>query len=184
MTKDRFLNELKQHLKKIPKQDLDDILRDYSEYFQNALDDGKQDHEIIQSLGSPKQLAKELLATYYIDEVQKTDSVGNIFRAVWAAVGLGFLNLIFLLGPFIAMVVTVASFWFTAFVFVLTPLLVLLKAVIAIESFIWFEFFIAISLAGIGILLLIGLYYMTALLKKWTIKYLKLNVAIVKGERT
>lgn len=182
MTKDQFMNKLKQHLKKIPKQDLDDILWDYEEYFQNAQNDGKLEHEIVQSLGSPKQLAKELLATYYINEVQKYDSVGNIFRAVWAGVGLGFLNLIFILGPFIAMVATVAAFWITAFVFVLTPFLVILKAAISIESFIWFEFFLALSLAGIGILLLIGLYYISGMLKKWTIQYLKINVAIVKGE--
>lgn len=168
----------------MPKQDLDDILRDYEEYFQNAQNDGKMEQEVVQSLGSPKQLAKELLATYYIDEVQKSNSIGNIFRAIWASIGLGFLNLIFILGPFIAVVVTVASLWFVAVVFVLTPFLVLLKAAISIQLFIWFEFFLALSLAGIGILLLIGLYYLSSMLKKWTIRYLKVNVAIVKGEKT
>lgn len=182
MTKKQFLDELKWQLKKLPRQELGDILRDYDEYFQNAQSDGKQEHEIVQSLGSPKQLAKELLATHYIDEVQKSASVLNIARAVWAAVGLGFLNIIFILGPFIAIVVTLASFWLTAFIFVLTPLVVVINTVVHIDSFTWFDLFVAISFSGVGILLLTGLYYITALLKKWTIHYLKFNVAIVKGE--
>lgn len=95
MTKNQFLAELERQLYKLPKQEVEDILRDYDEYFQNAQFDGKDEHEVIKSLGSPKQLAKELLATYYFEEVQKSATFSNIARAVWAAVGLGFLNIIF-----------------------------------------------------------------------------------------
>lgn len=183
MTKNQFLAELERHLNKLPKQELEDILRDYEEYFQNALSDGKTEQEIAKSLGSPKQLAKELLATHYIEEVEKSDSALNIARAIWAAVGLGFLNIIFILGPFIGIVATVASLWFSAFIFIITPLFVLIKAIFFTESFVWLDLFIAITLSGIGILFIIGLYYATALLKKWTIQYLKFNVAIVKGDK-
>ena len=183
MTKEQFLEELKRQLKKLPNQELEEVLRDYDEYFMIAQSEGKQDQEVIQSLGSPKQIAKELLATYYIEEMQKTASVQNISRAIWAGLGLGFLNLIFILGPFIGVVATVVSLWFSAIVFVLTPLLVLILVAINIQIFTWFNLFASIALCGIGILLNIGLYYITALLKKWTIQYLKLNVSIVKGER-
>lgn len=183
MTKNQFLAELERQLYKLPKQEVEDILRDYDEYFQNAQFDGKDEHEVIKSLGSPKQLAKELLATYYFEEVQKSATFSNIARAVWAAVGLGFLNIIFLLGPFIGIVVTVVSLWFSAFIFVLSPLFVLFKAIFFTESFIWFDLFVSIALSGIGILFLVGLYYVTLLLKKWTVQYLKFNIAIVKGEK-
>ncbi|MEK4700231.1 DUF1700 domain-containing protein [Solibacillus sp. FSL R7-0668] len=182
MTRKQFLEELKKQLKKLPKQDQEEIIRDYEEYFHIALAEGKQEHEVAQSLGTPKQLAKELKATYYIEEMQKSASFINITRAIWAAVGLGFLNIIFILGPFIAIVATFASLWVTASIFVLTPILVLINAAIQLNSFIWFEFFVALTISGVGILLLIGLYYITALLKKWSIQYLKLNVSIVKGE--
>lgn len=182
MTRKQFLEELKKQLKKLPKQDQEEIIRYYEEYFHIALAEGKQEHEVAQSLGTPKQLAKELKATYYIEEMQKSSSFINITMAIWAAVGLGFLNIIFILGPFIAIVATFASLWVTASIFVLTPILVLINAAIQLNSFIWFEFFVALTISGVGILLLIGLYYITALLKKWSIQYLKLNVSIVKGE--
>lgn len=89
----------------------------------------------------------------------------------------------FLLGPFIGIVVTVVSLWFSAFIFVLSPLFVLFKAIFFTESFIWFDLFVSIALSGIGILFLVGLYYVTLLLKKWTVQYLKFNIAIVKGEK-
>lgn len=182
MIKKQFLEELKKQLKKLPKQDQEEIIRDYDEYFQIAQLEGKQEHEVAQSLGTPKQLAKELIATYYIEEMQKSASFKNITQAVWAAVGSGFLNIVFILGPFIAIVATLAALWITASIFVVTPLVVLLNAAINIQLFTWFEFFVALTISGVGILLLIGLYYITALFKKWTIHYLKFNVSIVKGE--
>lgn len=182
MTKEQFLTELESQLKKLPKSDQEEILRDYNEYFTIAQSDGKLEHEVVQALGSPKQLAKELLASYYIEEMQKSASAKNTMRALWAGVGLGFLNLIFIVGPFIGIVSTVASFWLVGIVFLFTPALVLIGAAFNVGSFAWFDFFVALTLSGVGVFILMGLYYITSLLKKWSIRYLKFNVAIVKGD--
>lgn len=40
----------------------DDILRDYSEFFQNGLEDGKSEEQLAAEFGPPKQAAAELLA--------------------------------------------------------------------------------------------------------------------------
>lgn len=181
MNKEQFLNELKLKLNKLPKQDQEEIIQDYKEYFYNAQIDGKEEVEVVTSLGSPTKLAKELVATYYIDEVEKKATVKNILHAVWATVGLGFLNLIFILGPFIGVAAIVLGLWLSAIAFVLSPLLMLINPLVTTAAFSLFNFFNAIILAGLGILLGVGMYYCTKKLIKWTVRYLKYNVEIVKG---
>ena len=62
------------------------------------------EEQIAGALGSPSQIAKEILATYHLEKVENTASAGNIMRAAWAVIGLGFFNLVIVLGPFIALV--------------------------------------------------------------------------------
>lgn len=62
MNRDDFLDILKDYLEKyFNKSELDDILRDYEEYFLNAQLEGKSDEDIVNVLGSPKSVAKELI---------------------------------------------------------------------------------------------------------------------------
>ena len=63
MRKDDFLEILKDYLKNSFSQDeIIDILRDYEEYFIDGAIEGKTEMEIISGLGSPKEIAAELLA--------------------------------------------------------------------------------------------------------------------------
>ncbi|RRH08087.1 DUF1700 domain-containing protein, partial [Clostridioides difficile] len=54
LNKTEFLEILKDYLKKdFSESEVNDILRDYEEYFVDGLIEGKSDMEIIASLGSP-----------------------------------------------------------------------------------------------------------------------------------
>ncbi|EQF25747.1 hypothetical protein QEW_1728 [Clostridioides difficile CD160] len=62
MNKTEFLEILKDYLKKdFSESEVNDILRDYEEYFVDGIIEGKSDMEIIASLGSPKSIARELI---------------------------------------------------------------------------------------------------------------------------
>ncbi|NMS88648.1 DUF1700 domain-containing protein [Clostridioides difficile] len=62
LNKTEFLEILKDYLKKdFSESEVNDILRDYEEYFVDGLIEGKSDMEIIASLGSPKYIARELI---------------------------------------------------------------------------------------------------------------------------
>ena len=62
MRKEDFLEILKDYLKNdFSEDEVIDILRDYEEYFVNGAIEGKSEIEIISSLGSPKEIANELL---------------------------------------------------------------------------------------------------------------------------
>lgn len=93
MTKDQFLKQLRAGLQKLSIEEQQDILHDYEEHFFNGLEEGKTEAEIAASLGSPQQISKELLATYHLEKAENAISTGNVFRAIWAVIGLGFLIL-------------------------------------------------------------------------------------------
>lgn len=181
MNKEQFLKQLQRKVKQLPKEDKEEIIRDYVEYFHNAKLEGKDENETIASLGSPDQLSKELLATYSKEKGQNIKPATTIFRSVWAAIGLGFLNLIFVLAPFLAVVAVVISLWISAVAFILAPVVVLINAVVSGDSFFWFDFFAAIGFTGIGIFFFIGNYFLTKILMSWTMRYLHYNIAVVKG---
>ena len=61
MTEQQFLNELELALTTLPVDERNDILSDIKEYFINGREDGKTDSDIAASLGSPKEIAQELV---------------------------------------------------------------------------------------------------------------------------
>lgn len=181
MNKEQFLSKLNDSLKRLPSEEREDILQDFKEHFEIGMSEGKSEAEIIKGLGSPQHIAKELIATYRIEQVEKTATAGNVLRAVWAVIGLGFFNLLIVLGPFIALVSIVLAGWFSGFVFVVSPLLYVINVVVSPEIFTLYELFFTLLLSGLGIFIVIGLYYVTRLLVKGFVKYLNFNVSMVKG---
>ena len=176
MNKDNFLMDLQQQLKKLPSEDLQEIMRDYEEYFLIGMNEGKTEAEIITKLGSPNQVAKEILANYQLELLEKNPSTFNMLKATWAVIGLGLFNLIFILGPFITLLSLLFAGWIVSVSFVFSPMLALFSLTIG-------SFFQSILLCGVGLLLGIGLYYLTISVKQLIIKYLKFNLSIVRGAK-
>ncbi|WP_430786882.1 HAAS signaling domain-containing protein [Virgibacillus flavescens] len=181
MNSKQFINELESALKGLPDAERQDILRDFQEHFTMGLAEGKTEEQIASSLGSPQHIAKELRATHHVEKMEATASTGNILRAVWAVIGLGFFNLVIVLGPLIALASIVFAGWVSGFAFVVSPVLVVIEALFFPSTFEWFELFFSIMLTGAGLLLLIGLFYATKALINLFIRYLKYNVSLVKG---
>ncbi|WP_298474234.1 DUF4097 family beta strand repeat-containing protein [uncultured Psychrobacillus sp.] len=64
MTEQQFIKELELALHQMTADERNEIVSDIREYFSNAREDGKTDIDISSSLGSPKQIAQELLENY------------------------------------------------------------------------------------------------------------------------
>lgn len=181
MNKEQFLKTLSSHLKKLPADERRDILQDFEEHFTFGLEEGKQEQEVAASLGSPDKIAKELLASHHLEKVEATATTGNIIRAVWAVIGLGFFNLVIVLGPFIVLAAIVFSGWAVAAAFVLSPVLVFVNLVIFPETFMFFDLFFSLGLSGLGLFVVIGMFFVTRWLTKGFVRYLEFNVQLVKG---
>lgn len=181
MTKDQFLKSLESALKPLSQAERQDIIQDYEEHFLIGLEEGKSEEKIADALGSPNQIAKELLASYHIEKVDAKVTTGNMFRAIWAVIGLGFFNLVIVLAPFITVVALIFSGWAVGISFILSPLLALIDLALQSGTFKFFNLFISILLCGLGIFISIGMFYTTKFFIKGFVRYLKYNTSLVKG---
>jgi len=183
MTEQQFLQDLDRYLRPVKEEDRREIMQDYVDHFAFALAEGKTEGEVADSLGSPKQLAREILADYRIVKMETTRSMGDTFRAVWSVIGLGFLNLLLVLSPLIVLVALVFSGWVTGLSFVASPLLVLASAMFQPMFFQWADLFLSLLFCGAGIFLTVGMVHVTGGLKNLLLRYLKFNISVVKGGR-
>ncbi|SFD81752.1 Uncharacterized membrane protein [Paenibacillus catalpae] len=181
MTRNNFLHQLDAELKGIPSLERADILHDYEEHFVFGLEEGKSEEEIAAALGSPAHIAKELLAGYHVKKASASSSAGSIIRAAWAVIGLSFFNLVIVLGPAVGVAGVIFAGWAVSLAFLGSPLLVIVDAFFHPDTFILFDLFFSLGMCGIGILIGMGMWYVTKLAKKASISYLKYNVALVKG---
>lgn len=82
MTENQFISELETALKRLPAEERNDILQDIREYFTDGREDGKSESEIALSLGSPANIAEELLGSYSFEEkkveIESTNEVITI----------------------------------------------------------------------------------------------------------
>ncbi|MGW5981328.1 HAAS signaling domain-containing protein [Bacillus mycoides] len=181
MTKDKFLQQLNVSLKRLSEKERADILKDYEEHFTFGLEEGKTEEEITASLGSPAQIAKELLAGYHIEKVTASATTGNVFRAIWAVIGLGFFNLVIVLGPAIAVAALIFSGWALGISFLCLPLFVIVDTIVHPNTFLLFNLFVSLALCGLGYFIVIAMLSLTKLAKNGFVRYLKFNIALVKG---
>ncbi|MCC3867123.1 DUF1700 domain-containing protein [Terrisporobacter mayombei] len=82
MNRKEFLDILRDYLKKdFSEDEINDIIRDYEEYFVNGEIEGKSDLETIAALGSPKLIVRDLTNQTKDDEskINKKDKIEDIF---------------------------------------------------------------------------------------------------------
>lgn len=182
MTKHEFLTELEALLERLPEEERRDVLYDYEEHFQLGLADGKYEEDITASLGRPKTIAKELSADYYITHAKENQSAANITRAVIAVVALGFFNLIFVLGPFAGIAGLIIGLYAAAVSLILVPVGLLFRGVMIGGGHILSGVFNIMMSVGAGVLMMIGLIYLTRWMYILSLRYLQFNVRIAKGE--
>ncbi|HFI0040483.1 TPA: DUF1700 domain-containing protein [Streptococcus suis] len=80
MNRIEYLQKLEKHLKHLPKEDFQDTL----DYFNEFFDEKENDEEAIRELGSPKEAASEILATLY--EKERTEDKPNTRNMVWLTI--------------------------------------------------------------------------------------------------
>lgn len=143
----------------------------------------RSEEEIARSLGSPRQLARELLTAYHLEQAETRATAGNVARALWAVIGLSFFNLVFVLGPFLGLVGILLAGWATGLALVVSPLAFLANASLGLlpAGDLLHDFFVSLALAGTGILIVIGMLYVTRLCTRIFVGYLRFNAKLVMG---
>jgi uncharacterized membrane protein len=150
MTRTAFLSALRDGLRGLEGQEVDDIVADYAAHFSDGIAAGRSEEEVARALGDPARLAKELRAEAGLRRWQEHRNAGNLFAAVFAFVGLATLDLVLLLP--LLLVVALALFVFAvvlmAFFFMGIASVV---SLLSWESFSTASGAIARFLAGVGL---------------------------------
>ncbi len=189
MNKKDFLNKLSLYLGVIPVEERQDVINDFEEHFREGLAEGRTEEEIADSLGDPKALANQFKANILVSKAEKTTSAINITRAVLATLGLGFLNLIFILGPFIAIVAVLVSLFASAIAIIASGITVFFASIFGPLVPQYFAVLInpAVAIFGsigitlFGILFFVGDIYLAKWLYRLFVRYIKFNLKIITG---
>ncbi|WP_321506126.1 HAAS signaling domain-containing protein [uncultured Methanoregula sp.] len=189
-TEQEYIRILKSRLEGVlPRDELDDLLSDYSEHFRIGKSSGRTEDDLCRSLGSPDDVAREVKATHFVNKAESTRSCGNIFHAVIATLGLGLFNLVFVLVPFIVIVALLVVIFLLGVAFAIfgpAAFILSILQILGIPAFaIWQSpaagTFFSIGITTFGLLLIAAAFYLARFFYHLGIRYLKWNIRIIRG---
>lgn len=190
MNKSEYLNQLRKEMGGMSFSDIEDIIRDQEEYFRDALSSGRDESQVISSLGDPAQIAKELKAEHQIKvatiEENFLPKTKNIFKAIFALCVLAPFNLIFVFGPFLGLCGVLLALWSVGCAAIIVSLAVAVTAAIAIfmvSPLLGITlFFACVGAFGASILYLCAIFFLTSWFLKMTVAFLKWNIQFITNQ--
>jgi uncharacterized membrane protein len=116
MTRAEFLTRLKRGLTGMPAAQIADIVADYEAHFNDAQEAGRSESEVAAALGDPERLAREQRAEQGVKRWEETKNPSAAAGAIFAIVGLGALDILFLLPLLMGVLGTLFAFFMAAIV--------------------------------------------------------------------
>ena len=189
MKKAEFIEELKNELSSLNEDELNEVIQDQEEFIRDAMSTGRSEEDVIASLGSPKAFAESIKLEYKVRKIKDSSSTWDSVKESLTATGILFglmpLAVLLLLGPGLAVVSFLFSWFVTTLVFLLISMFMIMG------SFLVFVFgmglveffailflsmgFVFASLASLSLLVAIVKFFVELLVKyiNWSLKTLK-----------
>jgi uncharacterized membrane protein len=192
MNQVEFLSQLKRALGGLAEQEKTEILADYEEHFRMAREAGKSDEQISQSLGNPRVLGRSYRVDSLLEEGRAEGKVSAVVRAIFASLSLGFFNIVVVLAPFIALLAVIVSLWTVAVSLALSGVCVILALIASpfLPGFINlggvgvpFLIFSSIGVSALGLLAVIGMWFLTRWFVFAVATYAQFNARIIMNRR-
>lgn len=190
MNKKQFMREFEGNLRGISREDRKEIIQDYEEHFAIGKKKGRTEESMAKSLGNPKHLAKQARMELLVSKAEEEKTSGNILRMIFATIGMSFFNLIFVVGIFFALLAVIIALFAVGFAIAVSGLALMIYAFFPSIEFFYIPafnhlavFFGGIAIMCLGCLFTIGTYYIGKGFYIVTIKYVKLNIRIIRGNR-
>lgn len=176
MTREKYMSKLQKYLRKLPKQDYEDAIEYFNEYFSDADEEGQQ--KLMKELGTPKEAAAELMGNLLDRKLKEEGEEKKDKKGIAAITILAILStpvtiplLVAMLAVLFAAVITVACVILSDFIAAFGILLIggklLLRGIVSFPYSISGALTITgCALLGIGCAIL--LYILGIYLCKWT----------------
>ncbi|MHB1313998.1 MAG: DUF1700 domain-containing protein [Christensenellales bacterium] len=176
MNRNEFFRQLSGQLVKMPKEEKDDIIRDFEEYFQCAAKDGADEETICARLGDPKKIGKEFVVQKLIGDANREKSLKHMSMAFVSSAGLGVVNFLYVLFVVAVGYIVIASLYIAvcaAGVAALGVLVLTLMQFVAMgATATWLFAFGSICLLSLSALGFIGLMQLSKQFKKANMAFL------------
>jgi uncharacterized membrane protein len=146
-------------------------------------------------LGDPTTLSKQIRASAKVKKAETSYSAGNIIRAVLATAGLGLFNIIFIAGPFFGLIGALIGLYAAAVSVFAAGILGIISGLVFWANPHFLDqcvsmgihpvaaLLLGISCACFGILFVIACGYLTKWFYIGTLKYLKMNLKVITGDK-
>jgi len=123
MNKEMFMNKLKDRIRRLPQEEYNDAIAYYEEFF----DECDNEAEVIGKLGTPEQVAAQILADFGERELKDNSSAG---RKTWIMI-LAIFSFPVLVPVAIALIVVAFSMFVTIFSLIISGGVVMIAGVAA-----------------------------------------------------
>ncbi|MDT0049146.1 DUF1700 domain-containing protein [Listeria cossartiae subsp. cayugensis] len=191
MNKQDFLNELNQRLELLDPKERRELLSDYQEHFRNGIDAGKSEEQIVFDLGTPEEIATDILsernireeqveAEYYYVPRKNQNANRSVSKQILIGVGLFFLDICLIIPIMVSLWSLVISLWATVGSFLLSPVLLGVMLLFGAD-FEFYQMFVSIGLVGLGLMLLFVASALTKVTTKATMAIIHWHKYAVKG---
>lgn len=199
-TKKEFLEKLESGLSHLSDAERNDILYDYEEHFQIGMERGETEEEMIKKLGNPSTIVAQYLLELEIRQEhfgsgEKKPHHLKLLKLIMTAIGLGFFNVLFVLGFYIALILLVFSGFLFGFSSICSGLLCIFIPWLPVEIFFFkvpvygmgtlpTNFFLLFAgIAGIcfGMVFVMWMYRLSKVIYDWTYSYLRKNIEMIRN---
>ena len=193
MTKEQYITQLKKYLRRLPKQDYDDAIEYFEEYFGEADEAGQQ--KLMEELGTPKEAARDLISNLLDKKLDDKSSFekpvrkGTLRIALLAicAAPVAIPMLVALFAILLSVAICMFAVYLSIFAVALSTLLIgaklFVRGIIAIPFSVSGSFIIlGLGLLGIGASILLCILGID--LCKWTcILFVKMAQFLIRRKR-
>lgn len=224
MNKREYLSILDQAMEGLPYSIRNEILADYAEHFRSGLELGRTEEDIAESLGDPLMIASDLKRQYppeggasfeygpppeynappgygshseydpHPEYGQRPMPRFSLMGALWRTFWLGMMNLIFVLGPYLALAGVLIGMWCAALGLSLGGVagigVLFLSGLSSFHRFFTgsgLSFLTVVTgsvfVSSLGVLLGIGCWYVTKWFFRLTGRYASWNLKMIVGRR-
>ncbi len=194
MNREQFLSDLTRALGRMSDQEKREILYDYEEHFRMGMAEGKKEEDIARALGNPRVLGKSYAIDALLEERGAGERLpaGAVVRAVFASISLTFVNVIFVLGPFLGLVGGMIGLWAAAVSLPISGVAAALSPLAVLAAPGVFSLgglhpalviFGGLGVAGLGLLAVLGMWKLSQLFVQMTAAWVRFNARIVTGRK-
>jgi uncharacterized membrane protein len=180
-----YLKQLSSHLKKMTKEEHDEIMADFGEYFSCAAKEGRDEASVCERLGDPRKIAKEYYMQKMIEEANQKKTFKSMGRAVAASAGLGIANFFYAVCVVGVGYIVIASLYIAVCSVGLASAATIILSLISLGTFslpgALFCIFAGIALAALSVLGFIGIMKFAGLFAKGNMRFLNMTRRGIRG---